>query len=75
MPVKINLSEVVDSKAEKIFGKAKFQRRHYVLLADILASVDDEKVRRNIANKLNVMFSEDNELYRPNMFLKRCNLS
>jgi len=75
MPVEIRgnaLVEVVDAKAEKIFGKAKFQRRHYEMIGDILASIEDKSVRLSTMQKFNAMFAEDNKLYHPRFFAECC---
>ena len=66
------LSRSSDAKAEKIFGKAKFQRRHYEMIGDILASIEDKSVRLSTMQKFNTMFAEDNKLYFPRTFAERC---
>ena len=75
MSVKINgnlLGEVIDTKAEKIFGKAMFQRRHYEMIGDILASIEDKSVRLSMMQKFSAMFAEDNKLYHFRTFAERC---
>ena len=66
------LGEVIDTKAEKIFGKAMFQRRHYEMIGDILASIENKSVRLSMMQKFSAMFAEDNKLYFPRTFAERC---
>ena len=66
------LGEVIDTKAEKIFGKAMFQRRHYEMIGDILASIENKSVRLSMMQKFSTMFAEDNKLYFPRTFAERC---
>ena len=66
------LGEVIDTKAEKIFGKAMFQRRHYEMIGDILASIEDKSVRLSMMQKFIAMFAEDNKLYHSRTFKERC---
>jgi len=51
-----------------------FHRKHYKAIAKIISKVENTTIRTMLAENFAILFSEDNELFNRERFLKACGI-
>ncbi len=67
------MARVLAAPGSPLRGAIKVTRKHFAAVADVIAGIEDEQIRRQVAREMAYAVGRFNSLFNRSRFLEACN--